>query len=59
MSGIPFSAATLTNRITSFDVWVYNAERFHPVDRGSTAVNGAGQFIKEDLSLDQFLEISL
>jgi hypothetical protein len=37
----------------------YNAERLHPVDGGSTAVNGAGKFIKEDLSLDQPLEISL
>src|SRR5512139_1076579 len=37
----------------------YNAEGLHLVDGGSTAVNGAGKFIEEDLSLDQPLEISL
>jgi hypothetical protein len=37
----------------------YNAQGPDPVDGGSTAVNGAGKFIKEDLSFDQPLEISL
>jgi hypothetical protein len=37
----------------------YNAQGPDPVDRGTTAVNGTGKFIKEDFSLDQSLEISL
>jgi hypothetical protein len=37
----------------------YNAQGPDPVDGGSAAVDGTGKFIKEDLSLDQFLEISL